>query len=132
MRKKVLRIINRFNLGGPTYNAAYLSKYLEDDYETLLIGGQHDESEESSMHIIENLGLNPTIIPEMQRAINLKNDKIAFQKIQNIIKDFKPDIVHTHASKAGAIGRRAAYKAGVKQIYHTFHGHVFQDRKSVV
>ena len=50
--KKFLRIINRFNLGGPTYNAAYLTKYLENDYETLLVGGQHDESEESSMHIL--------------------------------------------------------------------------------
>ena len=37
--KKILRIINRFNLGGPTYNAAYLTKYLEGEYETLLIGG---------------------------------------------------------------------------------------------
>ena len=125
MKKKVLRIINRFNLGGPTYNAAYLTKYLEDDYETLLVGGLHDDSEESSMHILDNLNLKPIIIPEMQRAINFKNDRIAFQKIQKLIIDFKPDIVHTHASKAGAIGRRAAYNAGVKQIYHTFHGHVF-------
>ena len=125
MKKKVLRIINRFNLGGPTYNAAYLTKYLEDDYETLLVGGQHDDSEESSMHILNDLELSPTIIPEMQRAINIKNDRIAYQKIQKIIKEFQPDIVHTHASKAGALGRRAAYNSGVKQIYHTFHGHVF-------
>ena len=123
--KKILRIINRFNLGGPTYNAAYLTKYLEPDYETLLIGGQHDESEKSSMHILDNLGLKPIIIPEMQRSLNPYKDHIAFKKIQNIIKEFKPDIVHTHAAKAGALGRRAAYKMGVKQIYHTFHGHVF-------
>ena len=123
--KKILRIINRFNLGGPTYNAAYLTKYLEPDYETLLIGGQHDESEKSSMHILDNLGLKPIIIPEMQRSLNPYKDQIAFKKIQNIIKEFKPDIVHTHAAKAGALGRRAAYKMGVKQIYHTFHGHVF-------
>ena len=125
MKKKVLRIINRFNLGGPTYNAAYLTKYLEDEYETLLVGGIHDDSEESSMHILNDLGLDPILIPEMKRSINLKNDRIAFQKIQKLIQEFKPDIVHTHASKAGAIGRRAAYKEGVKQIYHTFHGHVF-------
>ena len=125
MKKKVLRIINRFNLGGPTYNAAYLTKYLEDEYETLLVGGIHDDSEESSMHILNDLGLDPIVIPEMKRSINLKNDRIAFQKIQKLIQEFKPDIVHTHASKAGAIGRRAAYKSGVKQIYHTFHGHVF-------
>ena len=123
--KKILRIINRFNLGGPTYNAAYLTKYLEPDYETLLIGGKHDESEKSSMHILDNLGLKPIIIPEMQRSINPYKDQIAFKKIQNIIKEFKPDIVHTHAAKAGALGRRAAYKMGVNQIYHTFHGHVF-------
>ena len=123
--KKILRIINRFNLGGPTYNAAYLTKYLEPDYETLLIGGQHDESEKSSMHILDNLGLKPIIIPEMQRSLNPYKDQIAFKKIQYIIKEFEPDIVHTHAAKAGALGRRAAYKMGVKQIYHTFHGHVF-------
>ena len=123
--KKILRIINRFNLGGPTYNAAYLTKYLESDYETLLIGGQHDESEISSMDILNNLGLKPIIIPEMQRSLNPYKDQIAYRKIQNIIKEFKPDIVHTHAAKAGALGRSAAYKLGVNQIYHTFHGHVF-------
>ena len=124
-KKRILRIINRFNLGGPTYNAAYLTKYLQDDYETLLVGGNHEESEGSSMHIIDELGLDPIIIPEMQRAINPKKDRIALKKIQQLIADFKPDIVHTHASKAGALGRKAAHKAGVAQIYHTFHGHVF-------
>jgi glycosyltransferase involved in cell wall biosynthesis len=123
--KKILRIINRFNLGGPTYNAAYLTKYLEDDYETLLIGGKHEKSEKSSMHILDNLGLKPIIIEEMQRSIHPIMDRIALKKIKDIIIEFKPDIVHTHAAKAGALGRTAAYELGVKQIYHTFHGHVF-------
>ncbi|MDG1440396.1 MAG: glycosyltransferase [Flavobacteriales bacterium] len=123
--KKILRIINRFNLGGPTYNAAYLTKYLEDDYETLLIGGKHEKSEKSSMHILDNLGLKPIIIEEMQRSIHPILDRIALKKIKDIIIEFKPDIVHTHAAKAGALGRKAAYDLGVKQIYHTFHGHVF-------
>ena len=50
---KVLRIINRFNLGGPTYNAAYLSKYMPDKFETLLVGGMHDETEKSSDFILK-------------------------------------------------------------------------------
>jgi glycosyltransferase involved in cell wall biosynthesis len=122
---KILRIINRFNLGGPTYNAAYLTKYLSNDYETLLVGGSKDETEESSTHILDNLGVNYTILPELQREINFRNDKIAYKKIKQIIADFKPDIIHTHASKAGAIGRLAASEMHVPVILHTFHGHVF-------
>lgn len=122
---KVLRIINRFNLGGPTYNAAYLTKYLSDDFETLLVGGEKYEEEESSEFILNKLGIDPIIIPEMQRSINRKNDTIAYRKIKKIIKDFQPDIVHTHASKAGTLGRLAASKMNVPVVVHTFHGHVF-------
>lgn len=124
-KPRVLRIINRFNLGGPTYNVGYLSKYMEDEFETLLVGGMKDETEDSSEFIVEKLGLSPTIIPEMRREINPKMDRIAYKKIKQIIKEFKPDIVHTHASKAGAIGRLAAAHENVPIILHTFHGHVF-------
>jgi glycosyltransferase involved in cell wall biosynthesis len=122
---KVLRIINRFNLGGPTFNAAYLTKYLGDDFETLLVGGDKDDTEESSTFILDQLGLEPIIIPEMRRDIGLKEDKIAYQKLKKIIQEFKPDIVHTHASKAGTLGRMAASKCNVPVVIHTFHGHVF-------
>jgi len=122
---KVLRIINRFNLGGPTYNVAYLTKYLSDNYETLLVGGEKDETEASSDFIVNNLGLKPIIINEMKRSINLKDDYAAYKKIKKIIEEYKPDIVHTHASKAGTLGRLAASACNVPIIVHTFHGHVF-------
>jgi len=122
---KILRIINRFNLGGPTYNAAYLSRYMPPEFETLLVGGEKDDSEDSSEFIVKNLGLDPIIIPEMKREIDLKSDFEAYRKMVKIIEDFKPDIVHTHASKAGTIGRLAAANMKVPVIIHTFHGHVF-------
>lgn len=123
--KKVLRIINRFNLGGPTYNVAYLSKYMSEEFETLLIGGAKDITEESSSFILENLGLKPVIVEEMFREIDIKNDFIAYRKLKKIIREFKPDIVHTHASKAGTLGRLAAASCGVPIVVHTFHGHIF-------
>ena len=122
---RILRILNRFNLGGPTYNAAYLSKYMPSEFETLLIGGQKAESEASSLHITEDLGLNPIVIPTMLRELNPKKDYESYLKIKEIIADFKPDIVHTHASKAGALGRLAAINSNVPHLVHTFHGHVF-------
>lgn len=122
---KVLRIINRFNLGGITYNVSYLSRYLSDEFETLLIGGAEEKGEESSLHITEQLGLKPQIIPELQRAVSFQSDVAAYKRIKEIIREFKPDIVHTHASKAGAVGRLAAIHCKVPVIVHTFHGHVF-------
>ena len=122
---KVLRIINRFNLGGPTYNAAYLSKYMAPEFETLLVGGAIDKAEGNAEYIVHSLGIEPLIIPEMRRSINPYFDIKAYKIIKKIISDFKPDIVHTHASKAGALGRMAAYEMKVPVILHTFHGHVF-------
>jgi len=122
---RILRIINRFNLGGPTYNAAYLTKYLPPEYETMLLGGMKDETEDSSQFIVENLGITPTVLHEMHREINIFNDAAAYRKIKKIIAEFKPDIVHTHASKPGALGRWAAHRMNVPVIIHTFHGHVF-------
>ncbi|HQQ93542.1 MAG TPA: glycosyltransferase [Bacteroidia bacterium] len=122
---KVLRIINRFNLGGITYNVSYLSRYLPGDYETLLIGGPEEADEESSLFIPRSLGIEPVLIPEMRRSPNLFRDLKAYRKIRKIIREFKPDLVHTHASKAGLLGRLAAWRSGVPVIVHTFHGHVF-------
>lgn len=122
---KVLRIINRLNLGGPTLNAAYLTKYLAPEYETMLLSGMKDESEASSEFILDQLGIKPIYIKEMHREIHPLKDIAAYKKIKSIIQEFKPDIVHTHAAKAGTVGRLAAASCGVPVIIHTFHGHVF-------
>ncbi len=122
---RVLRIINRFNIGGPTYNATLLSRFLDDRFETLLVGGLPEEGETDSLYIPHQYGLKPLLIPEMRREPNFRSDRAAYKKLMDIIQEFQPHIVHTHAAKAGALGRRAAVKSGVPIVIHTFHGHVF-------
>ena len=122
---RVLRIINRLNLGGPTFNVALLTKHLSVEFETLLIAGEKQKSEESSDFIVHDMGLSYTLVPEMRRSLNPFQDLLTYFKLRKIIRKFKPDIVHTHAAKAGTLGRLAALHEKIPVIVHTFHGHVF-------
>ncbi|HLG33718.1 MAG TPA: glycosyltransferase [Bacteroidia bacterium] len=122
---RIVRIINRLNLGGPTYNAAYLTKYLAPEFETILVAGVKKDTEESSEFILKKLGVEPVIIPQMSRELSPLKDIAAYNKISSIIRKYKPDIVHTHAAKAGALGRVAAIRNKVPILVHTFHGHFF-------
>ena len=84
--------------GGPTYNVCYLSKHLGESFETMLVAGQEESSEGSSLYVAESMGLSPKFIPSMRRAIRLRQDRKAYQEIRKIIREYKPHVVHTHAS----------------------------------
>lgn len=122
---KILRIHNRLIVGGPSHNVTLLTAYLYPEFETKLLVGKKDHAEKDASYIAEQLGLVPIEITEMRRSVLPFYDIIAYLRIRKIIKQYKPDVVHTHASKAGALGRLAAKSCKVPLIVHTFHGHVF-------
>ena len=125
---KVLRILNRFNVGGPVYNATYLTKYLNPDlYETLLIGGKPEKHEQSAGYILDDLHINFKQLNFMRRVVSPLHDLISLIQIIFIIYKYNPNIIHTHAAKAGLLGRVAAliYFKKVK-VVHTYHGNVFE------
>lgn len=122
---RVLRILNRNNLGGPVLNAIFLHKFLSARFETKLICGNIASEETSANHLFEQYGVEFESIPGMERNINPLSDYKVYTSLKEIIKVYKPHIVHTHAAKAGAIGRLAAASMKVPVILHTFHGHVF-------
>lgn len=122
---RVLRILNRMAIGGPVLNATYLSKYLSPEFETLLVVGEKEHHEKSASFIAQELDVDVLKIPQMRRAVNPVDDYKAYHAIRKIIRDFQPDVVHTHASKPGVLGRLAAAAANVPAIIHTFHGHAF-------
>ena len=125
---KILRILNRFNIGGPVYNALYLTKFLDKvKYDTLLIGGVCEPHEQSAKFLLNNQGIVFKQLNYMRRSFSLFYDIISLIEVIKIIYQYKPDIIHTHAAKAGFIGRFATffYPRSVK-VVHTFHGNVFQ------
>ena len=128
MKIKVLRILNRFNIGGPVYNATYLTKYLNSDlYDTLLIGGEPERHEQSAGYILDDLHVAFKQLKFMRRAVSPFYDLISLIQIIFIIYKFRPNIIHTHAAKAGLLGRLASlfYYKKVKLV-HTYHGNVFE------
>src|SRR5687768_8351254 len=122
---RVLRILNRLIIGGPSKNAVYLSRYMQPDFETMLVIGGKEEHEQDADFLAKDNGIETYCIPEMKRAISPGEDYKAYKRLTKLIREFKPDIVHTHAAKSGALGRLAARNSKVPVIVHTFHGHVF-------
>src|SRR5215207_1917079 len=122
---RVLRILNRLAVGGPVLNATYLTKYMAPEFETLLVVGEKENHEKGAEFLTDKLNIDYAVIPGMGRSIHPSRDFLAYQQLKKLIRDFKPDIVHTHAAKPGTLGRLAASALNVPVIVHTFHGHVF-------
>ena len=122
---RILRIHNRLIVGGPTLNVLYLTKYLAPEYETMLLVGEKEAHEKDASFLAKQMGIETVYVPDMGRSIRPFRDYRAFKHLQQIIKKFKPDIVHTHAAKPGAVGRMAARSMRVPVVVHTYHGHVF-------
>lgn len=122
---RVLRIFNRLVVGGPVLNVTYLTKYMAPEFETLLVVGERESHEKSAEHLAEQLGIRFVTVKGMGRSVNPASDYFAYRELKKLIKSFKPDIVHTHAAKPGALGRLAAASEKVPVVLHTFHGHVF-------
>jgi len=84
--------------------------------------------------VLKRHGIQFIILPELRREINLYYDLKALFKLYSILKDFGFDIVHTHSSKPGILGRWAAKLTGIPGIVHTVQGfafHEFSTRGSV-
>lgn len=120
-------MIARLNVGGPAIQAITLSRLLEErGYETRLVRGREGAREGSMDALAEQLGVTPISLPTLKRSIGLA-DLVSLVFLVRQIRDWQPQILHTHAAKAGALGRTAALLAGRRRppvIVHTFHGHV--------
>lgn len=125
---RVLHIITRMIVGGAQENTLLSVVGLDamPEYEVTLLSGI-DEGREGELLSQARETTRLIVLPEMGRSINPFSDLVAFWKLYKLIKAGRYHIVHTHSSKAGVLGRLAAWFAGTPIIVHTLHSLVFHD-----
>lgn len=130
---RVLRIITRLNVGGPSIQAITLSERLTSrGFETLLVHGQLGAGEGDMRYLLAD-AVQTRHLPALRRPVAPLHDGLALVQLLEILRKTRPDVVHTHMAKAGTLGRLAAAiynrTAGRRrraQVVHTYHGHVLE------
>lgn len=134
---KIVRIIARLNVGGPTRHVVWLTEALQNQqFQSVLITGTVSSDEEDMSYFAAENGVQICSVPELVRDLSLK-DIVSLWKIYRRLTREKPDIIHTHTAKAGTVGRAAGMlyrwltwnsligKPRRVKFVHTYHGHFF-------
>ena len=129
---KVAHVITRMIIGGAQENTLYncldLIEHYSDD--VLLMTGPSEGPEGRLLEQGRGEGLPVKVIPSLQRAIHPWRDWLAYRELLSAIREFQPDVVHTHSAKGGILGRAAAWKLRVPAVIHTVHGAPFHPYQS--
>jgi glycosyltransferase involved in cell wall biosynthesis len=122
---RVMRIIARLNVGGPAVHVTLLTEYLAPpEFESTLVCGHIGPHEGDMAYLAESRSVQPIYVTELGRELSLLRDLVTLVKLWRLMRQIRPDVVHTHTAKAGFVGRIAAWLARVPVRVHTFHGHV--------
>lgn len=126
---RIAHVITRLIVGGAQENTILNCQDLIEGYgdDVLLITGPGLGPEGSLEDDACRRGVPLCIVPELRRAIHPWRDWRSYRALTRIIREFRPDVVHTHSGKAGLMGRMAADKLGVRAIIHTVHGAPFHE-----
>lgn len=123
---RVAHIITRLIIGGAQENTLFNvddQHHLHGD-EVCLITGPGLGPEGSLVPQAQARGLDVRVVPQLQRSLHPARDWKCFRILRRMLQDYRPDVVHTHSSKAGILGRRAAFSIGIPCV-HSIHGAAF-------
>ncbi len=123
---RIAHVITRMIIGGAQENTLFNvddQHFLHGD-EVCLITGHTHGPEGSLEQRAKARGLDVKILPELARSLNPLHDWKALKAIRRTLADYRPELVHTHSSKAGILGRLAAHQLQIPAV-HTIHGASF-------
>ena len=123
---RVLHIITRMDVGGSSDDTLLLvTRMPRPEFDNALISGPTMDPVPGLGESLARATVPWVEVPSLRRPVSVPRDLMAVRDLQRRIRRLRPDIVHTHSSKAGFVGRLAARIAGVPRIFYTPHGHVF-------
>lgn len=123
---KICHVITRMIVGGAQENTLLTIKgHVEKGHESVLVTGFSPGREGELLKNVDLPDFRIETFPDLVRELSPWKDFMAFLKLRRFFKAEKFDVVHTHSSKAGIIGRLAAYASGVPVVVHTVHGQAF-------
>jgi glycosyltransferase involved in cell wall biosynthesis len=124
---RVLHIITRLDVGGSAENTVISATRMpKAEFISSLISGHTVDPPPRLAKTLRDAEVPFFEVPHLRRPVGFANDCRALWQVWRLIRRLRPDIVHTHSSKAGFIGRLAARLAGTPHILYTPHGHIFQ------
>jgi glycosyltransferase involved in cell wall biosynthesis len=130
---RIAHFITRLIVGGAQENTflSALGQLRDFGDDVTLITGPGLGPEGSLVERAKSEGIDVRILPESQRSLHPLRDWRCYRKLIAMLREIKPEIVHTHSSKAGVLGRAAATKLGIP-VVHTIHGASFHYGQSAV
>lgn len=125
---RILRVIARLNVGGPAHHVSLLSGLDGPRWETLLVHGRTGPGEEALTDPADRLGARRRELAVLGPRIRPFADVRAVAELVMLIREYRPQVIHTHTAKAGLIGRLAAAIVSPRDtvVVHTYHGHVLE------
>ena len=125
---KIVHAIARLNVGGAALSVLELAAGQQTrGHDVLVVAGRIPPGEASMEHVANELGVPYLHLSTLQREVSATSDVATTRALRALIKQRRPDVLHTHTAKAGATGRIAAVLAGAARpaaVVHTYHGHV--------
>ncbi|MFW6168902.1 MAG: glycosyltransferase family 4 protein [Planctomycetota bacterium] len=130
---RIAHVITRMIVGGAQENTLLCCRDLVEEFgeEVLLITGPALGPEGDLLARNGAGGVPVRVIPALQRPIHPWRDPRAFRELERVLREFQPEVVHTHSAKGGLLGRVAAWSLATPAVLHTVHGapfHSFQNR----
>jgi glycosyltransferase involved in cell wall biosynthesis len=126
----VVTMITRLIVGGAQETAILTAEGLRSRYHSILVAGPQTGPEGELHSEAAERGVAPLIVDSLVREISVTKDPVALYRLWRFLRRERPQVVHTHSSKAGIVGRLAARLAGVPVIVHTVHGWPFHEASS--